>query len=105
MQHTMSMVRAMDDKVLLGPGPDRWPGYPTQKPVESGGNSAEPLATAASSQSVMDDRHSRQTGIVRLKVLSAVQMAALLFSEDEVRAIVEQALANIKARGDRSEST
>lgn len=88
------MVPNMSGTLLYGPGPNRWPGSPTQKPVESGNNPTMPLVTSAPARPSMD----RRSEFARHKVVVSVQMAALMFSKDEIRTIVENALSRIKAR-------
>lgn len=89
----------MDDggKVLRGPGPDRWPGSPN-KDVET-----SPLAVADKTQPSPDDQQStrreeKRRHVLRLKVMSSIQMAVPLFSEDEIRTMMEQAFQNIRNR-------
>lgn len=92
----------LGDKVILGPGPERWPGSP-QKDVES--VIAPIVPTAESDPNLppkVDKQGDKRRAVLRLKVISSVQMAALLFSEDEIRQMVEQAISNVRNRNDYS---
>ena len=87
-------------KVIEGPGRDRWPGSP-RKAVEK---AAEEVA--APTRLPPDDgsprRDEKRRAVLRLKVISAVQMAVLCYAEDEIRSMIEQAFENIRTRNNYS---
>lgn len=87
-----------DSKIILGPGRDRWPGTPHN------GVEKHPQEVAPSTRVKPDEssRAGKRRNLLRLKVISAVQMAALQFSEDEIRQMVEQAFNNTRNRNDYS---
>lgn len=87
-----------DNKVITGPGSDRWPGSP-QKDVDK---PADPVANKPESKTNGTSRDERHLNILRLKVISAVQMAVLRFSEEDIRRMVEQAFSNVRNRNDYS---
>ena len=82
----------IENKVVVGPGPERWPGAPDRRPVQT-----EALQEISAAE---ERRQERQRHVLRLKVISAVQMAAVRFSDDEIRAMVEQAFQNARTRND-----
>lgn len=87
-------------KIIEGPGRDRWPGSPN-KAVEK-----PPEEVAAPTRLPPDEpsprRDEKRRSVLRLKVISAVQMAVSCFAEDEIRSMIEQAFQNIRSRNDYS---
>lgn len=82
-------------KIIVGPGRDRWPGSPN-KDVETTHQEVADQTEQVPAQGTT--REEKRRAVLRLKVMSAVQMAALLYSEDEIRTMVEQAFGNIRNR-------
>lgn len=78
--------------VILGPGPEVWPGSPTKIAVDKPKDPVVPPTRLAP-----DDKRLK---VARLKVISAVQTAALVFGESEIRVMVEEALQNIRNSSD-----
>ena len=102
-----------DPKIVRGPGKNKWPGSPKAEgeTVSDGAqafvddrsiaveNRSLPLVIKSKEPTARDVR---QREILRLKVVSAVQMAALLFSEADIVSFVDEGLSNARHGSDRS---
>ncbi len=84
-------------KIIAGPGRDRWPGSPN-KDVETKAHEVADQTESPSAEEPSTRREEKRRAVLRLKVISAVQMAVLLYTEDEIRTMVEQAFHNIRNR-------
>ena len=108
--------------VVVGPGRDKWPGSPSmssEDPPEDAEKSVDdhtigvqeaPASSFPGEADVLPSlqapppeaealaRTLKRRQVLRLRVLSAVQAAAIQLEESEVRHLVEQAFENVKAR-------
>ncbi len=83
-------------KIVIGPGKERWPGSPSNHVENIPKATPKPLTRVGEDE----EREANHKRVLRIKAISALQraiaMAALRFTEDEIRELFQFALSNVR---------